>query len=64
MKVKKSVWLPSIIFIYFLAMAIIFGKEMIAAGETLKFMMICGTELVIIILLVIFLRKKEKITKD
>lgn len=60
MKIKKSVWLPTVISIYFIAMAVIFGKEYIAAGEWVKFSLTCAAEIIVIILLVIFLRKREK----
>lgn len=57
--IKKSVWLPTLIFIYFLAMAIIFGPEMIKGGVSAKFIIICSCEIIVIVLLIAFLKRKE-----
>lgn len=58
--IKKHIWLPLLIFIYFLVMAIIFGPRMIQEGEWLKFSLLCVAELGILILLRFFLLKKEQ----
>lgn len=62
MKLKKSVWLPTVIAAYFIIMAIYFGPEMIKAGRTLQFSLTCLAEVIVLVLLVIYLRKREKIT--
>lgn len=62
MKLRKSIFLPTIITIYFVIMAFWFGRELIAAGRIGQFATICGVEIVVIIAMAIFLRKREKIT--
>lgn len=58
--IKKHIWLPLLIFIYFLVMAVIFGPRMIRDGEWLRFSLLCVGELGILILLRFFLLKKEQ----
>lgn len=62
-KFKKSVVLPVVVSIYFLVMCVIYGPKMIASGEALKFWFIALAEVVIIIAMALFLRKREKIDK-
>ena len=62
-KFKKSVVLPIAVSIYFLGMCIVYGPKMIANGEAIKFWMIALAEVVIIIGMALFLRKREKIDK-
>ena len=57
-KIKKSVLLPAILLIYFLAMAIIFGPELIRAGEITRFAVISAIEIVVILLCHIFYKKR------
>ncbi len=57
--IKKSVWLPTLITLYFIGMAWYFGREMIATGQRTRFFVIAGIEIIIIIALTIFLRKRE-----
>ena len=59
-KIKKSIWLPSVILIYFTAMTLIFGVELIKSGEILRFTATVVAEIAVIIALFYFLRKKEK----
>lgn len=48
------------LFAYFIFMAIYFGRDMIAAGRMATFTGIVAGETVILILLVIFLRKRGR----
>lgn len=59
-KLRKSVWLPLLLLIYFLVMAVYFGRDLITGGRTPEFIGICAGELAAIILLAIFLRKRER----
>lgn len=60
---KKSDWLPALIFMYFIAMTVIFGKDYIRSGRYVEFGLTVGAELVVLILLRIFLKKRESIGK-
>lgn len=64
MKIKKHVWLPSILAGYFIAMLLFFGFELLKTGQHLRFWGTVGAEALIIFFLVIFLKKREKIDDD
>lgn len=59
-KIKKSVWLPVGLLIYTGIMTLLFAKDWIVTGHALRIYLILSAELVIIILLTIFLRKRER----
>lgn len=63
MKLRKSVFLPIVISIYFIIMAVWFGRDLIAAGRIGQFSTICAVEIAVIIAMIIFLRKRENITR-
>lgn len=58
-KIPKSKWIPALLLIYLAVMIITFGKENISNGETVKFVAIILIELLVIIALYFFLKKKE-----
>ncbi|MBD5203303.1 MAG: hypothetical protein HDS82_00300 [Bacteroidales bacterium] len=58
---RKYVWLPTLLSIYFIIMALRFGVEMIAAGRIWSFIGIAAGEIFVLVILVIFLRKRENI---
>ncbi len=58
--IKKSIWLPSVLTLYFLAMAIIFGPDLIRNGETLRFIIVSVIEIAIIIAVHFFYRHRER----
>lgn len=62
-KLRKSDWLPALILVYFIIMMCVFGPDLLAKGEYLTFGLTAAAELVILVLLRIFLRKREKIGK-
>ena len=62
-RIRKSVWLPIVLSLYFIFMATYFGKEMIAGGRVWQFAGICVGEIAVLILLVVFLRKRENLKK-
>lgn len=59
-KIPKSTWLPIVLAIYFLGMAIYFGPQLIKDGELLRFILVSVAEIVIIILVHIFFKRKER----
>ncbi|MDE5774280.1 MAG: hypothetical protein K2H86_07470 [Muribaculaceae bacterium] len=59
-KIKKSVWLPVCLLIYTGIMTLLFARDWIDNGHALRFFLILFAELVIILLLTIFLRKRER----
>ncbi len=60
-KLKKSVWLPLCLAIYMAAMSFTFADEWIKSGHALRFYITVAVEVILLILLVIFLRKRENI---
>ncbi len=59
MKIKKSTFLPAVLFIYLLVMAYI-GRGMYFRGEYFNYFAIFGVSLLVIILLHFSLKKKER----
>ena len=59
-KIPKSVWLPIVLTIYFLGMAIYFGPQLIKEGETTRFILVSIAEIAIIILVRLFYKRKER----
>lgn len=64
MKIRKSIYLPLILLIYFAFMAIYFGQDLIKSGKNIQFYITCGAELIVIVALYFFLRKKEKLKEE
>lgn len=52
--------MPSVLTLYFLAMAIIFGPDLIRNGETLRFIIVSVIEIAIIIAVHFFYRHRER----
>ena len=64
MRKYKYIWLPTLLAIYFVFMTVYFGIDLLRAGENLRF---CGTiiaEMVVLIALVIFLKKRERLRTE
>ncbi|MDE6071289.1 MAG: hypothetical protein K2G53_01915 [Muribaculaceae bacterium] len=59
-KIRKSIWLPALLALYFLGMAIYFGPQLIREGETLRFILVSVAEVVIIILIHFFYKHRER----
>ena len=53
--------MPAVILIYFTVMTVIFAQDWIASGHTTYLSITIAFELLILILLIIFLRKREGI---
>lgn len=64
MRKYKYIWLPALLFIYFLFMTFYFGLDLLRAGEYTRFWATIGAELIVIIALVFFLKKRERLRKE
>lgn len=60
-KIKKSIWLPAVIFIYFICMTFMFAPELIQTHQTTRLVTVAAIEIVVIIALHFFLKKREEI---
>ncbi len=59
-KLRKSIWLPGLLFIYLLAMTLIFGTGLIHGGEWMRLICVSVIELALIAALHILLKKREE----
>ena len=60
-KIKKSVWLPAVIFIYFICMTCYFAPELIRTHQTTRLITVSVVELIVLTVLYFFLKKREEI---
>lgn len=59
-RIKKSVWLPAVLTVYFIAMMAVFGPELVRNGETARFITVSIIEIIIIVLVHLFFKKRER----
>lgn len=59
-RLRRSIWLPPLLLLYFLIMSVYFGRDWIQSGRTLQFSLMCVAELIVITLLWFFLRRRER----
>lgn len=59
-KLRKSIWVPGLLFIYLLAMTLIFGADLIRGGEWMRLVSVSVIELAMIVVLHILLKKQEE----
>lgn len=59
-KIKKSIWLPCVLAIYFIGMAVFFGPQLIRDGETFRFILVSAVEIIVIIAVHYFYKRKER----
>ncbi|MDE7420081.1 MAG: hypothetical protein K2N35_07715 [Muribaculaceae bacterium] len=64
MRKYKYIWLPTLLAIYFVFMTVYFGLDLLRAGENLRFWGTIIAEMVVLIALVIFLKKRERLRTD
>ncbi len=64
MRKYKYIWLPTLLFIYFLFMTFHFGLDLLRAGENMRFWATVGAETIVIVALIFFLKKKERLRKE
>ena len=62
-KIKKSIWLPAAIVIYFICMTCMFAPELIRTNQTARLFTVAGLEIIVIIALYFFLKKREEIDR-
>ncbi len=64
MRKYKYIWLPALLAIYFAFMTVYFGLDLLRSGETLRFWGTIIAESAILIALVIFLKKRERLRSE
>ena len=64
MRKYKYIWLPALLAIYFAFMTVYFGLDLLRAGETLRFWGTIIAEMAVLIALVFFLKKREKLRTE
>lgn len=58
--IKKSLWLPCVLALYFIGMAAWFGPQLISNGETTRFILVSIAEILVIIAVRYFYLRKEQ----
>lgn len=64
MRKYKYIWLPALLGIYFIFMTIYFGLDLLRSGEILRFWCTIAAETAVLIALVFFLKKREKLRDE
>lgn len=64
MRKYKYIWLPILLAVYFLFMTFYFGMDLLRQGETTRFWLTVGAELAVLVALVFFLKKREKLRSE
>lgn len=64
MRKYKYIWLPALLGVYFMFMTFYFGLDLLQSGESTRFWCTVGAELLILIALVFFLKKREKLRRE
>lgn len=64
MRKYKYIWLPALIGVYFIFMTFYFGMDLLRSGEQLRFWATVGAELLVLIALVFFLKKRERLRME
>lgn len=64
MRKYKYIWLPTLLAIYFLGMTFYFGFDLLRQGEATRFWLTVGAEAVVLVLLIFFLKKREKLRTE
>ena len=64
MRKYKYIWLPALLFIYFIFMTVYFGLDILRSGETLRFWATIGAETAVLLALVFFLKRRERLRTE
>ncbi len=64
MKIKKQIWLPAILAVYFIAMTVTFGADLIASRQYVRFWITAIAETAVIIALYFALRRRERLRRE
>lgn len=58
---KKYIWLPLLLFAYFIFMTLKFGLDLLKQGRIMTFVLTCVAEIVVLILLSLSLRRRQRL---
>lgn len=64
MRKYKYIWVPCLLGVYFLFMTIYFGLDLLRAGDNVRFWSTVSAELIVLLALSFFMKKKEKLRKE
>lgn len=64
MRKYKYIWLPALLAIYFVFMTVYFGLDLLRSGENFRFWGTIIAEMIVLIALVFFLKKREKLRNE
>lgn len=64
MRKYKYIWLPALLALYFSFMTVHFGLDLIRTGEKIRFWTTVGAETSVLIALVFFLKKRERLREE
>ncbi len=64
MRKSKYIWLPLLLAVYFLFMTFYFGIDLLKAGESVRFWCTVGAELIVLVALSFFLKRREKLRRE
>lgn len=64
MRKYKYIWLPTLLAVYFLFMTFYFGIDLLRKGEDMRFWLTVGSEMAVLVALVFFLKKREKLRME
>lgn len=64
MRKYKYIWLPAILAVYFLFMTFYFGMDLLYKGESMRFWLTVGAEVMVLVSLAVFLKKRERLRME
>lgn len=64
MRKYRYIWLPALLGAYFLFMTFHFGIDLLRSGESVRFWGTVVAELVILVALAFFLKKRERLRRE
>ncbi|MDE6291244.1 MAG: hypothetical protein K2M16_06910 [Muribaculaceae bacterium] len=64
MRKYKYIWLPTLLAVYFLFMTFYFGMDLLRQGESMRFWLTVGSEIIVLIALAFFLKRREKLRTE
>lgn len=64
MRKYKYIWLPALLAFYFVFMTVYFGIDLLRTGEYLRFWGTIIAEMAVLVALVFFLKKREKLHNE
>ncbi len=64
MRKYKYIWLPTLLAAYFLFMTFYFGMDLLRKGESTRFWLTVGSEIVVLVALAFFLKKRDKLRME